>query len=124
MSGCGGQDSRDAQNKEPHHHSGDFLLIEAAPALPRWLRPDTAPHRVWLAGGRVHIVPPEVGSPAAPLTLTSALAVVRDPAVSSDAGDRVHAALAHRLGGAVAAARARGRRTRHARCCLERWRAP
>ena len=109
--GVWGQErNRDARNKPPSPPPptpGDFLLIEAAPALPRWLRPDTAPHRVWLVGGRVHIVPPEVGSPAAPLTVTTALAALRDPAVASDAGDRVHAALAHRLGGAVASARAR-----------------
>jgi hypothetical protein len=76
---------------------GDFLLIEAAHALPRWLRPDTATGRVWIAGGRVHIVPPEVGAGGAPLDPAAATAAVRDPATPTDAGARVHRALDRRL---------------------------
>lgn len=38
-------------------NDGEFLLIEAAYALPRWLKPDTATNRVWLRGGTLHILP-------------------------------------------------------------------
>ena len=36
---------------------GDFLLIEAADALPRWLSPLNSGNRCWLFGGRVHVIP-------------------------------------------------------------------
>lgn len=39
-------------------NDGEFLLVEAAYQLPRWLSPETAPNRVWLHRGAVHIVPP------------------------------------------------------------------
>ncbi|GFR42089.1 hypothetical protein Agub_g2931, partial [Astrephomene gubernaculifera] len=45
-------------------NDGQFLLIEAAYALPRWLKPETAEHRVWLRRGRLHVLP--LPSPAAP----------------------------------------------------------
>ena len=36
---------------------GEFLLIEAANALPRWLNPEIAEYRVWLNAGRLMIIP-------------------------------------------------------------------
>ena len=45
-------------------NDGEFLLIEAAYALPKWLKPDTAVNRVWLRDGALHLVP--LPSPAAP----------------------------------------------------------
>ena len=36
---------------------GEFLLIEAAHALPRWLGPEVAEHRVWLRNGRLLVIP-------------------------------------------------------------------
>ncbi|KAI9738178.1 MAG: hypothetical protein M1834_008676 [Cirrosporium novae-zelandiae] len=38
---------------------GEFLLIEAANALPRWLNPEIADNRVWLHSGNLYIIPPE-----------------------------------------------------------------
>ena len=38
---------------------GEFLLIETAFHLPRWLKPETAANRVWLCGGEMRVVPPE-----------------------------------------------------------------
>ena len=38
-------------------NDGEFLLIEAAYGLPRWLKPETAQNRLWLHGGAVHLVP-------------------------------------------------------------------
>lgn len=36
---------------------GEFLLIEAANVLPRWLNPEVAENRVWLNSGRLLIIP-------------------------------------------------------------------
>ncbi|KAL8652954.1 MAG: hypothetical protein Q9210_002379 [Variospora velana] len=36
---------------------GEFLLIEAADALPRWLNPEVAENRVWINSGKLLIVP-------------------------------------------------------------------
>ena len=38
---------------------GQFLLIEAANALPRWLNPEIADFRVWLNNGKLLIIPVE-----------------------------------------------------------------
>lgn len=60
---------------------GQFLLIEAANALPKWLNPEIADFRVWLNSGKLLIIPtnqPEhakaqEASPSAVLTLDNAL---------------------------------------------------
>ncbi|KAK4988603.1 hypothetical protein LTR66_007268 [Elasticomyces elasticus] len=36
---------------------GEFLLIEAANALPKWLNPEVAENRVWLQNGKLKIIP-------------------------------------------------------------------
>lgn len=36
---------------------GEFLLIEAANSLPKWLNPDIAEHRVWINRGQLRIIP-------------------------------------------------------------------
>ena len=36
---------------------GEFLLIEAAAALPKWLNPDVAEYRVWISNGHLRIIP-------------------------------------------------------------------
>ena len=36
---------------------GEFLLIEAANALPKWLNPEIADYRVWINQGHLHIIP-------------------------------------------------------------------
>ncbi|XP_078348439.1 protein ecdysoneless homolog [Oculina patagonica] len=38
-------------------NDGEFLLIEAAHFLPRWLNPDNSKNRVFVHGGKVHIIP-------------------------------------------------------------------
>ncbi|KAH8150290.1 uncharacterized protein LAJ45_05501 [Morchella importuna] len=67
---------------------GEFLLIEAANALPKWLNPEIADHRVWINSTRLLIVPlSAVPSPTTttttrtapisrPLTLTEALSTL------------------------------------------------
>ncbi|EPS44040.1 hypothetical protein H072_1978 [Dactylellina haptotyla CBS 200.50] len=36
---------------------GEFLLIEAAHALPKWLSPEVADNRIWITNGSLRIVP-------------------------------------------------------------------
>ena len=62
-------------------NDGEFLLIEAAYHLPRWLKPETAGNRVWLRGGVVHLVPlPSAAHPDLPSlpSTAQALQVLRD----------------------------------------------
>lgn len=59
---------------------GEFLLIEAAYSLPRWLKPEVGAGRVWLHAGRAHVVPlPSARHPSLPPAPTpaEALAIVR-----------------------------------------------
>ncbi|XP_040906511.1 protein ecdysoneless homolog isoform X1 [Toxotes jaculatrix] len=45
-------------------NDGEFILIEAADYLPKWLNPDTSEHRVFLYKGELHILPcPSKSSP-------------------------------------------------------------
>ncbi|EIE25091.1 SGT1-domain-containing protein, partial [Coccomyxa subellipsoidea C-169] len=74
-------------------NDGEFLLIEAAYSLPRWLKPETSTNRVWIAGGKLHIVPlPSAAAPSIPSfpTLTQALQLVRS--------EHAQAAIQARLG--------------------------
>lgn len=78
---------------------GQFLLIEAANALPRWLNPEVADFRVWLNNGKLLIVPLEkpgeqiIEAKPGPLTLNEALKVIENqtykplhlPAVEAEA---------------------------------------
>mmetsp|Transcript_31931 Transcript_31931/g.58073 ORF Transcript_31931/g.58073 Transcript_31931/m.58073 type:complete len:480 (-) Transcript_31931:82-1521(-) len=36
---------------------GQFLLIEAAHVLPRWVKPELMDHRVWIRNGSIHLIP-------------------------------------------------------------------
>ncbi|WAQ86531.1 hypothetical protein PtA15_7A257 [Puccinia triticina] len=40
-----------------HDNDGEFLLIEAADNLPKWLTPDLAKGRVWIQEGSLHLIP-------------------------------------------------------------------
>ncbi|BFZ53026.1 hypothetical protein PYCC9005_000049 [Savitreella phatthalungensis] len=41
-----------------HDDDGEFLLIESAMHLPRWLEPSCEANRAWMLRGSLHIVPP------------------------------------------------------------------
>ncbi|CAD6443027.1 36bd8107-189f-40d7-8091-0b3821c3eacd [Sclerotinia trifoliorum] len=53
---------------------GEFLLIEAANALPKWLNPEIADNRVWIHNNALHIIPlravtdSSIKSPTAPVS--------------------------------------------------------
>ena len=50
---------------------GEFLLIEAADVLPKWVTPTNAENRVWIRQGRLHLIPLQYKS-AVPLSKQSA----------------------------------------------------
>ncbi|KAK0628014.1 Protein ecdysoneless-like protein [Lasiodiplodia hormozganensis] len=67
---------------------GEFLLIEAANTLPKWLNPEVAEHRVWLNNGQLKIIPLD-GPPTAPdkrpLTLLEARDIIKtSPSKATD----------------------------------------
>lgn len=55
---------------------GEFLLIEAASALPKWLNPEIAENRVWINNGHLRIIPVQENSPPRNLSLEDALASI------------------------------------------------
>ena len=57
---------------------GEFLLIEAANALPKWLNPDIAENRVWINNGHLHIIPLDEDQNARSLTSEKALSFIRE----------------------------------------------
>jgi hypothetical protein len=40
-----------------YDNDGEFLLIEAANALPKWLKPENSRNRVWIHAGEIRIIP-------------------------------------------------------------------
>ncbi|KAL6777125.1 hypothetical protein ACKKBF_B20300 [Auxenochlorella protothecoides x Auxenochlorella symbiontica] len=76
-------------------NDGEFLLIEAAHSLPRGLKPEIADNRVWISGGRFHIVPTHLlpGS----INLEQGLQALHSPSVPTAAPAGVAAALEQRL---------------------------
>lgn len=75
---------------------GQFLLIEAAFHLPRWLRPDSSLNRVFIRGGLLHIIPPDPQLPE-PLPLPAALRALRSGRFDTRASDPVQAAVQRRI---------------------------
>jgi SGT1 protein len=68
---------------------GEFLLIEAADALPKWLNPEIAENRVWINKGQLNIIPLEKNlSTSRNLTVKQALT-----AISSSQSSLIHSSL-------------------------------
>ncbi|PIA92076.1 Protein ecdysoneless [Cercospora beticola] len=56
---------------------GEFLLIEAANALPKWLNPEICENRVWINDGRIKIIPVDKSSLPRNLTSEEALSFIK-----------------------------------------------
>jgi hypothetical protein len=56
---------------------GEFLLIEAANALPKWLNPEIAENRVWINNGHLRLIPLESSSPQRNLETLEALKFIQ-----------------------------------------------
>ncbi|KAK4778215.1 hypothetical protein SAY87_018402 [Trapa incisa] len=73
---------------------GEFLLIEAAFHLPRWLDPSTSLNRVFIRRGDLHIVPKsKISSPS----ITDSLKFLITNEDVSRAGDSIQAAIKSRI---------------------------
>ena len=55
---------------------GEFLLIEAANALPKWLNPEIAENRVWINNGHLRIIPLDENSSSRNLSPRDALGFI------------------------------------------------
>ncbi|KAF6160612.1 hypothetical protein GIB67_019552 [Kingdonia uniflora] len=76
---------------------GEFLLIEAAFALPRWVKPESIGNRVFIRRGELHIVPKN-RFPVTP-KLVDSLSFVRSTREEARALDGVQLALKNRISG-------------------------
>ena len=76
---------------------GEFLLIEAANALPKWLTPEVAEHRVWINARRLLIVPLGKEEEPAPLKLQDALKILQDTPGRPQQDPKVEKEAFHRL---------------------------
>ncbi|KAF2085403.1 SGT1-domain-containing protein [Saccharata proteae CBS 121410] len=84
-----------------YDEAGEFLLIEAANALPKWLNPEVAENRVWLNNSRLLIIPlskaekaaRKAGSDGGALTIeeartfikTQSTSLIHDPKIDKEA---------------------------------------
>jgi len=77
---------------------GEFLLIEAANALPKWLNPEVAENRVWINNYRLLIIPlgKEEADPA-PLIVQRALKILDDTPARPQHYPKVEKEAFHRL---------------------------
>ncbi|XP_037997319.1 protein ecdysoneless homolog isoform X2 [Motacilla alba alba] len=86
-------------------NDGEFLLIEAADFLPKWLNPENSENRVFFYKGELHIIPPQEPSeqgwaPSAPCpTVPQALALLSTRPEEFLAAEPIRAALDKRLHG-------------------------
>lgn len=83
---------------------GEFLLIEAADAIPTWLSPENSENRVFLRRGLLHIIPMpqtpfELAEIPPRLTATRAARIILRGHIRTEAAAEVQAAIAARLEG-------------------------
>ncbi|KAF9869254.1 regulatory factor sgt1 [Colletotrichum karsti] len=79
---------------------GEFLLVEAANVLPKWLSPENDQHRVWINNGHLRIIPLTESSPASKsqqLTLAGAVDAIREDAASLIHSEFIEAEAFYRL---------------------------
>lgn len=82
---------------------GEFLLIEAANALPKWLNPEVAENRVWINNHRLLIVPLGKEEAPAPLKQSQALHIIDVIPARPQHYPKVEKEAFHRLNGYPAA---------------------
>ncbi|XP_028982844.1 protein ecdysoneless homolog [Betta splendens] len=88
-----------------YDNDGEFILIEAADYLPKWLNPDTSENRVFLYRGELHILPcPSASSPVGVSkdivpSVAQALAMLSNHSEACRASLKICSALRKRLEG-------------------------
>eukprot|EP00873_Tetraselmis_striata_P029258 jgi/Tetstr1/449522/TSEL_036610.t1 len=83
-------------------NDGEFLLIEAAYCLPKWVKPEVAENRVFLYRGSLHLIPlPSAKHPTIPMqpSLPEALGVLRSLHPLAEASAEVQHMVRSRLAG-------------------------
>lgn len=81
-------------------NDGEFLLIEAAYVIPRWLKPETSVNRVFLRDGWVHLVKRAgraVGEKVGSLTVEEAVGLMKEGRGATRASEEVQEAIARRV---------------------------
>ncbi|KAH6873285.1 SGT1 family protein Sgt1 [Alternaria rosae] len=82
---------------------GEFLLIEAANALPKWLSPEVAENRVWINSHRLLVIPPGKEEDPGPLTQAQAIQIIDVTPARPQQYVKVEKEAFHRLAGYPAA---------------------
>ncbi|KAI4959304.1 hypothetical protein J4E86_003026 [Alternaria arbusti] len=82
---------------------GEFLLIEAANALPKWLSPEVAENRVWINSHRLLIIPLGKEEEPGPLTQAQAIQIIDATPARPQQYIKVEKEAFHRLAGYPAA---------------------
>ncbi|KAI4930662.1 uncharacterized protein J4E92_004494 [Alternaria infectoria] len=82
---------------------GEFLLIEAANALPKWLNPEVAENRVWINSHRLLIIPLGKEEEPGPLTQAQAIQIIEATPARPQQYIKVEKEAFHRLAGYPAA---------------------
>ncbi|NWW48914.1 ECD protein, partial [Pedionomus torquatus] len=86
-------------------NDGEFLLIEAADFLPKWLNPENSENRVFFYKGELHIIPPsetdeeECDPWAAGLTISQALTLLSSRSEEFLAAEPIRTAVYKRISG-------------------------
>ena len=99
-------------------NDGEFLLIEAAYVIPRWLKPENSLNRVFLRGGCVHLVKQagrKVGETLGGLTVEEAVELMKEGRGATRGSEEVQEAIARRIKGYPGQAR---RNMHRARCVV------
>ncbi|CAI6338463.1 unnamed protein product [Periconia digitata] len=78
---------------------GEFLLIEAANALPNWLNPEVADNRVWINTHRLLIIPLPKQEHPQPLSQLEALTIIRETPARPQRYPKIEKEAFHRLNG-------------------------
>ncbi|PVI07042.1 SGT1-domain-containing protein [Periconia macrospinosa] len=78
---------------------GEFLLIEAANALPKWLNPEVAENRVWINNHRLLIIPLSKQESPNPLSQLEALTIIRETPARPQHYPKIEEEAFHRLNG-------------------------
>jgi len=76
---------------------GEFLLVEAAKALPKWLSPEIDENRVWINNQRLLIIPLSKEETPNPLRLPEALAIIQETPARLQHYPKVEKEVFHRL---------------------------
>lgn len=78
---------------------GEFLLIEAANALPNWLNPEVAENRIWINNHRLLVTPLSKDQTPAPLDMAEALSIIRETPARPQHYPKIEKEAFHRLNG-------------------------